>query len=145
MLWTEFNNNTFIDPWREFERLNRMFSRIPSQRSCEFPAVNLWVDSDHSVVTTEIPGIEPDDIEISVVGKSLVLGGTRREDDRKENEAYHRRERWHGQFSKTIELPFKVETAKVKATFKKGILYITLPRAEEEKPRKIDIKPEGGE
>ena len=142
MLWTEFNNNTMIDPWREFERLNRMFSRVSSQRSREFPAVNLWVDSEHAVLTTEIPGIEPDDIDISVVGKSLVLRGSRKADDLKEKEAYHRKERWQGQFSKTIELPFKVETAKVNASFKKGILCITLPRAEEEKPRKIDIKSE---
>jgi HSP20 family protein len=142
MLWTEFNNNTFIDPWRDFERLNRMFSRVSSQRSYEFPAVNLWVDSDSSVVTTEMPGIEPNDIEISVIGKSLTLRGTRKSDDLKENEAFHRRERWHGQFSKTIELPFRVEASKVSATFRKGVLYITLPRAEEEKPRKIEIKPE---
>ncbi len=141
MLWTEFNN-TFIDPWREFERLNRMFQRVPAQRSCEFPAINLWVDSDRSIVTTEIPGIEPDDIEISVIEKSLTLRGTRKADDLKENEAFHRRERWHGQFSKTIELPFRVETAKVNASFKKGTLYITLPRAEEEKPKKIEIKSE---
>jgi HSP20 family protein len=144
MLWTEFNNNTFIDPWRDFERLNRMFSRFPSQRPCEFPALNLWVDSDLSIVTTEIPGIKPDDIDISVIGKSLTLRGTRKADDLKENEAFHRRERWHGNFSKTIELPFRVETSQVKATFKKGILSITLPRVDEEKPKKIDIKPEQG-
>jgi len=142
MLWTEFNNNRSIDPWREFQRLNRMFSHVPSQRSCEFPAINLWVDSDRSIVTTEIPGIEPDDIDISVIEKSLTLRGTRKADDLKENEAFHRRERWNGQFSKTVELPFKVETAKVKASFKKGILCITLPRAEEEKPKKIEIKSE---
>jgi len=142
MLWTEFNNNTFIDPWREFERLNRMFSRVPSQRSYEFPAINLWVDSDRSLVTTEIPGIEPDDIEISVIEKTLTLRGTRKADDLKENESFHRRERWHGQFSKTVELPFRVEASKVNASFKKGILIITLPRAEEEKPKKIEIKSE---
>jgi len=140
MLWTEFNNNTFVDPWGDFERLNRMLSRVSSQNNCEFPAVNLWVDSDLSVVTTEIPGIDSDDIEISVIEKSLTLSGTRKADELKDKEAFHRRERWHGKFSKTIELPFKVETSKVNATFKKGILNITLPRAEQEKPRKIDIK-----
>ena len=87
-----------------------------------------------------IPGISPEDIEISVVGKSLTLRGTRRADDLKDEEAYHRRERWHGQFSKTIELPFNVEAGKVNASFKKGVLYITLPRAEEEKPKTIHIK-----
>ncbi len=142
MLWTEFSNNTFVDPWRDFERLNRMFSRVPSKRCCEFPAINLWVDSDRSIVTTEIPGIKPDDIEISVIEKSLTLRGTRKADDLKENEAFHRRERWHGQFSKTVELPFRVDASKVNASFKKGILVIKLPRAEEEKPRKIEIKSE---
>jgi len=142
MLWTEFNNNTYVDPWRDFERLNRMLSRVSSQRSHEFPAVNIWVDADQAVLTTEIPGIQPEDIDISVIGKSLTLHGTRNGDDLKEGESYHRRERWNGQFSKTIELPFKVETTQVNASFKKGILTITLPRAEEEKPKKIDIKSE---
>jgi HSP20 family protein len=64
----------------------------------------------------------------------------RKADELGDDESYHRRERWAGQFSKTIELPFNVQAEKVEAKFSKGILSITLPRAEAEKPKKIIIK-----
>ena len=145
MLWSDFDDfsfNGFLDPWQEFERMNRVLSRFVSQPAREFPAVNLWVSSDDSVVTTEIPGIDPKDIDISVAGSSLTLRGSRSADELKEGESYHRRERWHGQFSRTVELPFNIEAGKVSAKFKKGVLYITLPRLEAEKPKKIEIKSE---
>jgi len=54
--------------------------------------------------------------------------------------SYHRRERWHGHFTKTLELPFNIESGKVEAKFLKGVLHISLPRAEADKPRKITVK-----
>jgi len=102
----------------------------------------MWVEAENVVVTSEIPGIDISDIEISVVGKSLTLRGSRKQDELKEQESYHRRERWNGRFSKTVELPFLIQTDRVNATFSKGVLSITLPRAEAEKPKKINIKSE---
>jgi HSP20 family protein len=87
-----------------------------------------------------LPGIDPNAIDISVVGKTLTLRGSRKPEEFKENESYHRRERWHGQFTKTIELPFDIDSGKVDAQYRKGILRITLPRAEADKPRKISVK-----
>lgn len=143
MLWTDLNNyNGFLDPWREFERMNRGLSRLSGRTSHDFPPLNVWTDADSAIVTSEIPGIDAGDIEISVTGKTLSLRGSRKADELGKDESYHRRERWAGQFSKTIELPFHVQTEQVKATFSKGILRITLPRAEAEKPKKIDIKSE---
>ncbi len=141
MLWTDWNNwNGFLDPWKELEHFNRLLSGTRSSSPSEFPAVNMWASADDSVVTTEIPGIDPKDIDISVVGKSVTLRGSRRAGELGKNESFHRKERWHGQFSKTIELPFTIDADKVKARFSRGVLSITLPKAETEKPKKIEIK-----
>jgi len=143
MLWTRIrSDDRFLDPWSETERLSRLLSGLDSQMSYKFPKINMWVDAETAVVTTEIPGLATDDIDISVIGKSLTLCGSRKEEDLKEDESFHRRGRWSGQFSKTVELPFNVQADKVDAGFSKGILRITLPRAEAEKPKKITIKNE---
>ena len=143
MLWTERNfDNGFMNAWRDLERMSDTLSRLSGRTQYEFPLINMWVDADSVTVTSEIPGIDADEIEISVVGKSLSLRGSRKQDETKENEAYHRRERWNGRFSKTVELPFNIQTDRVDAKFSKGVLSITLPRAEAEKPKKIDIKSE---
>ncbi len=148
MLWTTGLGRfgTGVSPWTELERMehemNRMLSRFASPPATEFPALNVWGSVDEAVVTTEIPGIEPSSIDISVVGSSLTVRGSREPETVKEGESYHRRERWYGKFGKTIELPFNVQTDRVEARFSKGVLYIRLPRAESEKPKKIAVKSE---
>lgn len=143
MLWTDWNNwNGFLDPWKELEGLNRLMSGKGQTYANEFPAVNMWVSADGSVITTEIPGIDPKDIDIAVVRKSVTLRGSRKTEQPGDNEAFHRRERWRGEFSKRIELPFDVNADKVNARFSKGVLTITLPKAEAEKTRKITITSE---
>ncbi len=102
----------------------------------------MWVSENNAVVTTEVPGIDPNALEISVVKDSLTLRGSRQDEELKEGESYHRRERWSGQFTKTLELPFPVDAGKVEARFAKGVLFISLPRAEADKPRKIVVKSE---
>jgi len=141
MLWSDLESiGGLWDPWREFDRMQRALSRWSTPSSIEFPAVNVWVSGDTALVTTEIPGVDTGALDISVVGKSLTLRGSRVAEELKEGDSYHRRERWHGQFTKTIELPFTVEAGKVEAKFAKGILNIILPRAEAEKPKKISVK-----
>jgi len=146
MLWTE-GLGTFargVDPWAQMQRIenemNRVLSRYASPSTSEFPAVNIWVDGDIAMVTTEIPGIDPERIDISVVGKTLVIRGSREPEAIGEGEAYHRRERWYGQFAKSVEMPFQISPEKVEAKFSKGVLTITLPRAEADKPKKITVK-----
>ncbi len=146
MLWTtglgRFGGGP--SPWTDLERMekemNRMLSRYAYPSSSEFPAFNIWGTSDQAVVTTELPGIEPDAIEIAVAGSTLTLRGSREPESAAEGESYHRRERWYGKFSKTIELPFAIEADKVEARFSRGILTINLPRSEAEKPKKVTVK-----
>jgi HSP20 family protein len=146
MLWTDgfgmFGRG--LDPWSEFQRIenemNRVLSRFVSPSTSDFPAVNIWTDGEETLVTTEIPGIAASAIDISVVGKTLILKGAREPDQLDNGNSYHRRERWYGQFTKAIELPFTIEAEKVNASFSNGILTIRLPRSEAEKPKKISIK-----
>lgn len=143
MLWSEVERlGRFWDPWREFERMRQSLARTSASASTEFPLVNLWASADSATVTTEIPGIDPKAIEISVVGDTLTLKGNRQPEEITKEDAYHRRERWQGQFAKSVQLPFAVESDKVDARFTKGVLYISLPRAEADKPKKITIKSE---
>ena len=141
MLWSDVERfGGFLDPWREFERINNALSRFSPASRIDFPAVNVWVTGDNAVLTTEISGIIPEDIDISLMGRTLTLRGARQTEVLKEGETYHRRERWYGNFSKTVELPFNIEPSKVEARSVNGVLYITLPRAQAEKPKKISVK-----
>jgi HSP20 family protein len=141
MLWSDLERfDSIWNPWHELDPMARTLSRLVPPSKVEFPAVNVWLAENSALVTTEIPGVDPQAIDISVVGKSLTLRGSRHPEELREGESYHRRERWYGQFTKTIDLPFNVQADKVAARFSRGVLSIELPRAEAEKPRKITVK-----
>ena len=133
--------------WREVDRLQREMNRLfedyspnPLRTAPAYPAMNVWTNENGMLITAEVPGVYPEDIDISVVGETLTLSGQRKPDEIKEADRYHRQERGYGKFSRTLQLPFPVIVDKVEATFKNGVLSIHLPRAEEDKPRKISVK-----
>lgn len=133
------------NPLREMTRLqkemNRLFENtLPTNEAPSFPSVNIWANEDGAVVTAELPGMNPDNIDINVTGDQVTLNGSREERELPEGAQYHRRERGFGKFTRSFQLPFAVEADKVEAVFQKGILHISLPRAEAEKPRKIAVK-----
>jgi len=132
--------------WDEMDRLqremNRLFDNIdratPSVSG--FPAMNVWMSEDGAVVTAELPGMDVKDLDISVSGETLSVTGERKADDLPKDAVYQRQERNFGKFTRTIDLPFQIDANKVQANLEKGILRILLPRAEQDKPRKITIK-----
>jgi HSP20 family protein len=145
MLLQQLNRGRIWDSFREMERLQSQLNSLLAQSAgaaIDFPPLNIWSSQDGAVVTAEIPGMSPDDIDISVVNQTLTLRGARGPEELSEEEKYHRRERGFGEFTRTIELPFKVNSDGVEAKFCKGILTVTLPRAEADKPRKISVKAE---
>lgn len=147
MLLQQLNRGRIWDSFREMERLqsqlNRMLAQtVSSSSSVDFPPLNIWTSQDGAVVTAEIPGVSHENIDISVVNRTLTLRGSREAEQLADGETHHRRERGFGQFARTIELPFNVNANGVEAKFCKGILTITLPRAEQDKPRKITVKAE---
>ena len=135
-------------PWSDMERLrremNRLFSTYPATTGSRvtpgYPAMNIWTNEDGVVVTAELPGIDPEKLDIAVVENTLTLSGERPSLELAEGEVYHRRERGYGKFTRSFQLPFNVEANNVQAVYEKGVLHITLPRAEADKPRKITVK-----
>jgi len=141
---------TFRTPstWREMDRLQRDMNRLFNQYSPtrlrtapSYPAINIWTNEEGQFVSAEMPGVRVEDIDISVNGDMLTISGQRSSDEIPEGVHFHRKERGFGQFSRTIQLPFAVDAKKVEASFKDGVLNITLPRVEAEKPKQITIKP----
>jgi HSP20 family protein len=103
-----------------------------------FPAVNVWEYDDHLYAEAELPGLKSEDIEVSVVGGDLTIRGQRGQGER-EDAAYHRRERGTGEFNRVLRLPLEVDSNRVEATLKDGVLLVKLPKAESAKPKKIKV------
>ena len=106
----------------------------------EIPAVDMYQTDDAVVVKSAIPGIKPEDIDISITGDTLTIKGETRVEEEVNEENYIRRERRYGSFCRSLALPLPVVTDKAEAEFENGVLTLTLPKAEEVKPKAIKIK-----
>lgn len=102
------------------------------------PALDLYQNNDNVVAVVELPGMRKEDIEISLQDGTLTISGERKEEIG-QNEGATRTERFTGKFRRSITLPTQVDVNKVSATYKDGILTVTLPKAEEAKPKQIQI------
>lgn len=126
---------------REMNRLFETWDRWPRLSAAGgYPAMNAWANEDSVVVTAELPGTDPEHLDISVRENLLTVSGERKPLELGNGETYHRRELSYGKFKRVFQLPFQVDSAKVEASYEKGVLRITLPRAEADKPRKITVK-----
>lgn len=103
------------------------------------PAVDIRETGDAYVVSAELPGLNKDDVQITIENNVLKLTGERRFEKEVKEEEYHRVERAYGSFSRAFALPTRVDPERVEAGFKDGILTITVPKAAEARPRKIEI------
>lgn len=125
------------------DEMDRVFGRYTGRRfplaPTSFPLLNEWEDDDCVYVEAELPGMELADLEIFVHGTQLAIKGERKASTG-ENMTWHRHERGYGKFSRTVDLSIDVDQSKVEAELKNGILTITLPKAEESKPRRIEVK-----
>ncbi len=104
------------------------------------PAVDMYQTDDEIVVKAAVPGAKADDVQINVTGEVLIIKGEIGEKEEVKEKAYHLREQRWGVFERTIALPTDVIADKAKAEFENGILTITLPKAEEVRPKTINIK-----
>ena len=120
--------------------MNRLFSNVGQKSPQDYPAVNIWEKDGTAVVTAELPGIDPEKMDISVYGETLTIAGTSSSAVFAQGEDYLRQERGIGSFQRNIQLPFQVNAPDVEASYEKGILIITLPRVKEDLPKKIKIK-----
>ena len=133
------------------DEMNRLFddffSGFPERRrelleSEWAPRVDIAETDDNVVVTAELPGVNQDNVDITVVNDVLTLKGEKKDEKEIKKENYHRIERSYGNFQRSVSLPTGVQADKAKATYKDGILTVTIPKAEESKPKSIKINVE---
>ena len=103
------------------------------------PPVDIYENGDNLVLKAELPGINPDDVEIRVEDNTLYLKGERKFEKEVKEQNYHRVERSYGTFTRTFSLPNSIDSDKVAATYKYGVLTLTMPKKEEAKPKTIKI------
>ena len=104
------------------------------------PAIDMYQTDDEIVVKASLPGIKADEVQINVTGEVLTLKGEVKHDEEKQEKAWHIREQRFGSFERSVALPTDVVADKAKAEFENGILTVTLPKADEVKPRTITVK-----
>ena len=138
-----------FSPWSRLEQMESEMDRwmrgaLPTFEAAEeigwIPSVDL-VDADGEfTLTAELPGVEPDDVEVDVEGGVLTIKGEKKEERKEETKTRRLVERSYGSFERTFNLPRSVDPEKVKAQFENGVLTVHLPKREEAMGRKIEIK-----
>ena len=139
------------DPFAEMRPLRRRWARLfddffPSislmpweSSELAFP-VDLYESDDKLVAKATLPGVKPEDVDISISGDVLTIKGETKSQEEVKRENYHRQEIRYGAFARSIPLPTKVDFDKTEAVFEEGILTVTMPKAEEVKPKTIKVK-----
>ena len=130
------------DPFHELRRLQDELDRISGVMAPAaaggFPAVNVYAGQDGIAVVAELPGVEKDQLEVQVHQDTLTLRGAR-PPAAERPDAYHRRERRSGTFTRTLQLPYRIDPDRIEAQLENGVLRLSLPRPAEDKPRRIAI------
>ena len=141
-------------PWRplgelssfrkEMDRLwDRFFRDKPFGRMFTeewLPSVDIAETKDKLLIKVELPGLEAKDVDVSISGDFLTIKGEKQKEEEEKGEHYYCCERYSGSFQRSFRLPVDIQDDKVEATFDKGVLKITLPKSEEAKKKKIEIK-----
>jgi len=129
----------FRDMRRAQEEMNRLFGGFRLALRTEFPAANVWASAEGAIVTAQVPGVKPDELDVTVHQDTVTLRG-KRDPEVPDGEAVaHRRERPYGPFTRTFILPFRADADRVAARFDRGVLTLELPRPESDKPRHVKI------
>ena len=103
------------------------------------PVVDIYDNDDNIVIKAELPGVDKENIDVDVKGRFLTLKGERSAENAVKEEKYHRKERVYGKFERVFTLPAEVDSEKIKADYKDGILTIHIPKPAKEQPRQITI------
>jgi len=126
---------------REMDQLlGRFGAGGPIRPRGAFPLVNLYETGEAFVLTAELAGVDPDDIQVAVEGMTVTVGGERKIDYANDGTSAHRLERQSGSFRRAFELPVAIDPDKVEAVHKNGVLMLHLPKADEHQPRRISVR-----
>jgi len=123
---------------REYRRTPRM-AFLPGESLTDYPYMNIAENAENVYVEALAPGVEPDSLKINVLRNTLTITGEKTR-SKIPLEDHHRCERAPGKFVRSIELPLEINSERVSAEYKNGLLFITLPKAEAAKPRQIEVK-----
>ena len=139
-------------PFRELEEIGRRFEDFfgrpflpaswrpfPSEEKGWSPAIDVLEKADSFVLKVELPGVKEEDVDISVSGNVLTVSGEKKAESEVQKKGYYYSESSYGSFSRSITVPSTVDASKIKASYAKGILEITLPKAAGVQPKKIEI------
>jgi HSP20 family protein len=140
------------DPFQDLlaiqDEMNQVFGRARNQGQAGgrvwAPALDISERKDAYVVTVEVPGVDADDLDITLEDGLLTIQGERRFTSESSEQQYHRVERRYGSFRRSITLPAQVRAEAIEATFENGVLEVTVPKVEEAKPKKISVRAGGG-
>ncbi len=133
----------FFDIREDFDNVMRDFLRGfggPLSSREVFPVADVKEDEDKYTVTVEVPGIDKKNLKITMKDSSLLVEGAKKEESKEEGESYLRVERSYGNFRRVFNFDSQLDSKKVNAEFKDGILTVTLPKTEKEKPKEIEVK-----
>lgn len=140
-----------VDPFREImsirEELDRLFNALATGRTTRegretlwLPAVDVEETDDAIIVRAEIPGMDKDQIKVTITDDSVVISGERKEERKEESKDFHHREIYYGKFYRAVRLPVDVDREKARASYRQGILEIFLPKSEKVKPKTIEVE-----
>jgi HSP20 family protein len=138
MRWDPFRSMLTVK--RDLDRMFGEYDDDEATTSLWHPAVDIFETKDNLVLRAELPGMKKDEVHISVENNVLTLKGERKFDKEIKRENYHRVERVYGNFCRSFTLPTSIDRSKIEASFQDGVLEVTMPRAEEAKPKQIEIK-----
>ena len=132
------------DPFREMtqlqNRFDRLFDAVGGRQESWLPAVDVFDTQDAVVLKAELAGMKPDDIQIEVEDDMLTIKGERKFEEKVDEELYYRVERRFGSFQRSLALPQGVKADQIEAAYDEGILTVTVPKAEQEKPKRIEVQ-----
>jgi HSP20 family protein len=147
-----------VNPWQNLDSLRREIDRafedfgwrtdspfrtafLPGRAARRYPLINLYEDQDNLYVEALAPGVDPASLELTVVRNVLTITGEKhRVPGDIKPEAFHRSERATGKFVRHLELPVEVDEEKIQADYKHGLLIVTMPKAEQAKPKQISVQ-----
>jgi len=149
MLDRFWNRGTDLwSPFSELDRMRREMDRLFQElvaspafafsRAGVFPPVNVTQDKDNYYIRAELPGVKPEDLEVTANRNTVSIAG-KRYHPREEKASYHRCERPEGEFRRSLSLPTDINAGKVEARYVNGVLTVTVPKAEENKPKQISV------
>jgi HSP20 family protein len=125
---------------RLFEAPLTELARTSQLLSGSAPALDVYEDKDSFVVKAELPGLKKEDIEVSLHDGTLSISGERKSEEKSGKAEFYRSERFFGRFQRTVTLPAPVAADKITGSYKDGVLTVTLPKAEEAKPKQINVQ-----